>query len=365
MAATYVYAIVPSEDRVIFDEVGGVDEDRDEVYSVPYDGLAAVVSASPLADYRGLKRNEAALYLVAHQRVVEAAMQAFPVLPVRFGTVLPDEVWVRRLLSQGRTLFHTALERFAGLVQMEVVVLWNLQEVFQEISQEESIVEIKAQVADRPPEETMMERIAIGQMVQASLLRRRASLQARLLPPLRELSEDMAINPLMDDSMVANAGLLVNDAGREALDHRLALLDEEFGGQLLFRCVGPLPPYSFATVEVQLPSFEAVDQARCQLGLGVRVGTGEIRRAYYRLASQLHPDHNPGDPEAEARMAQLTQAYRLLMSYAGSQTLPRGAGDGQRPTAAVVGQQSAVVFSRDAAERTLLIGIERQAADGR
>jgi len=49
-------------------------------------------------------------------------MRAFPVLPVKFGTVLPDETWVRRLLAQGEALFRTTLEKFAGLVQMEVVV---------------------------------------------------------------------------------------------------------------------------------------------------------------------------------------------------------------------------------------------------
>ena len=28
------------------------------------------------------------------------------------------------------------------------------------------------------------------------------------------------------------------------------MLDHEFGGELIFKVVGPLPPYSFSTVEV-------------------------------------------------------------------------------------------------------------------
>jgi hypothetical protein len=74
MAAIYVYAIIPTGNQVIFDEVAGVDDEYDEVYTVPHRDLAAVVSASPLADYRGLKRDEAVRYLVPHQRVVEAVM---------------------------------------------------------------------------------------------------------------------------------------------------------------------------------------------------------------------------------------------------------------------------------------------------
>jgi len=348
MVSMYVYAIIPSGDKVIFD-AAGVDDDHDEVYSVPYRDLGAVVSASSLVDYRRLKRDRAAHFLVAHQRVVEAAMQALPVLPVKFGTVLPDKASVRRLLAQGETLFHTTLKRFARLVQMEVIVLWNLQEVFKEISQEEPIARLKAQMAARPPDETMAERVAVGQLVQASLERRRAALRDRLLPPLREVASDLVINPLMDDSMVANMALLVDEKGRGDLDQRLGLLDKESGGRLLFRCVGPLPPYSFATVEVQVPSFRAVDIARRQLSLGETATLGEIRHAYYRLAGLLHPDHNPKEADAEAGMAGLTEAYRLLTAYAESQ----GPGAKNR-------QQASCRFDQQTVEQALLITIRRQ-----
>ncbi len=380
MGATYVYAIIPTGDDVIFD-VAGVDDEQDEVYTVPHRDLAAVVSASPLADYRGLKRNEAVRYLVPHQRVVEAVMQDFPVLPVKFGTVLPDEAVVHRLLAQGDTLLRTTLEKFSGLVQMEVVVLWELQQVFQEIGQEEHIAQLKAQVAGRPSEETMIERVAIGQMVQASLERRRASLRDYLVHWLREVALDLVVNPLMDDSMVINVALLVDEAGQEALDRKLELLDEEFEGQLHFRCVGPLPPYNFATLEVKVPSFEAIDEARRRLGLGETAILGEIRRAYHRLAGQMHPDHNRDDQEAEARMTELTQAYELLTAYAenvqrsgggkeqGSRSPEQSKGTGAEECQSEIenrkpvlsgAEGSKIQFDRKAVKGTLLITIRRQ-----
>jgi hypothetical protein len=352
MTATYVYAIIPTGDQVIFDEVAGVDDEHDEVYTVPYRDLAAVVSASPLADYRGLKRDQAARYLVAHQRVVETVMQTFPILPAKFGTVLLDEDSVHRLLAQGQSLFRTTLDKFRGLVQMEVVVLWALQEVFQEISQEEHIAQLKAQIANRPADETLIERVAIGQLVQASLEQRRKSLRDYLLHWLGKAALDSVDNPLMDDSMVINVALLVNEAGREALDRRLELLDEEFEGRFTFRCVGPLPTYSFAAMEVEVPSFEAVDEARCLLCLGETATSGEIRRAYHRLADQLHPDHNPDDLQAQARMTELAQAYELLTAYAEAVQGSKGAGE----------RQSKISFSREMVGRTLLIAVRRQEA---
>jgi len=367
----YLYAIIPTGKEIIFD-VPGVGMDHDEVYTIPYSNstatplsraqpgmgrtdeqpLAAVVSASPLPDYRGLKRNEAAHYLVAHQLIVEAVMQDFPLLPVKFGTVLADETQVRRLLTQGKSLFRSTLNKYTGQVQMEVVVLWNVQQVFQEIAQEEPILQFKAQIENRPAEEAIRERVTLGQLVQASLERRRAALREQLLPALREIALDAVANPLMDDSMVANVALLVDAAGRQSLDSRLEALDGEYtrGGRktpgntpLNFRCVGPLPPYSFATVEVQALPYEVVDAARRYLGLGETTTPDEIKRAYHHLASQMHPDRNPNLPEAEARMTELARAYQLLTAYT----------DAHAP-------QHPCTYSREAVEQTLLIAIRRQ-----
>jgi len=174
-------------------------------------------------------------------------------------------------------------------------------------------------------------------------------LQSHMLSSLREITSDLVINPPMDDSMVANTALLVDKAGREALDQRLELLDKEFDGQLHLRCVGPLPPYSFATVEVQVPSSQEILKARLQLGLGEAATTVEIRQAYRELASQLHPDHNSEDPQAEARMSALIRAYKLLINYTENQATKA---EGAIPIICR--------FDRETIEQTLLVTIRRQ-----
>ena len=63
MKPLYLYGIIPSNDKIIFDEVCGMDNDEDAVYTLPHNGVAAVVGSSPREDYRGLKRDEAVRYL--------------------------------------------------------------------------------------------------------------------------------------------------------------------------------------------------------------------------------------------------------------------------------------------------------------
>ncbi|HEV2569794.1 DnaJ C-terminal domain-containing protein [Sphingomonas sp.] len=87
--------------------------------------------------------------------------------------------------------------------------------------------------------------------------------------------------------------------------------------------------------------------------LGVARGAGEadIKKAYRKLAKELHPDRNQDNPKAAERFAQVTAAYDLLndkdkrakfdrgeIDAEGNPTAPfgfgagRGAGGGYRPT---------------------------------
>ena len=367
----YLYAIIPTGDRIIFDVAGaGTENDTQqnghpEVFTIPYhpqhfegqspltsspdeqniipnhlrdiipnqlqdsaatQPLAAVVSASPLPDYHGLKRPEAAAYLVAHQRVVESVMHDFPVLPVKFGTVLADESQVIRLLAQGESLFTAALEKYGNRVQMEVIVLWNIQHVLQQISLDKTLLQAKAELATCSPEENLAKRIALGQQVQAILEHHRAALCGEILPALQVIAQEIVANPLMDDTMVLNVALLLDEKGCQELDRKLDVLDTYFeslgytgSSSLVFRRVGPLPPYSFTTIEVQTLTFEVIENARNLLSLEETTTPKEIQRAYHRQVIQLHPDLNPNIPDAEASMTRHTQAYRLLTAYAESQ----------------------------------------------
>ena len=49
------------------------------------------------------------------------------------------------------------------------------------------------------------------------------------------------------------------------------------------------------------------------LGIAREASDADIKRAYRRLARQLHPDINPGDREAAARFQQILQAYETLI----------------------------------------------------
>ena len=118
----------------------------------------------------------------------------------------------------------------------------------------------------------------------------------------------------MNDQMITNSAYLINRNKKEKFEHVLDRLDEEYKGLLNFKLVGPLPCYSFFTIEVKELNTEHVSQAKKELGLSETISEAEIKRAYQEKAKEFHPDVNK-DGNTAAHFNRIKKAYQTLLEY--------------------------------------------------
>jgi DnaJ-class molecular chaperone len=76
------------------------------------------------------------------------------------------------------------------------------------------------------------------------------------------------------------------------------------------------------------------------LGLGRTANADDIRRAYRKLAKELHPDVRPGDKQAEDRFKRATAAFNLLSEPANKGRYDRGEIDADGNERAAFGSRS-------------------------
>ena len=248
--AKYLYCIIRCGEERAFGDVALIGGDSGSAYTISHQELAVVVSDAGTDQYDITRAN-----MLAHQRVQERVMQELNVLPVRFGTVAngvspADDI--RRLLDRRRQEFERLLSEMEGKVELGFRALWKGEKaVFEEIAAGDNKIRgLRDSLMGKPPQATHFERIRLGEMVKETLERRRRAEASVLLAPLRRIACRAVENPAMGDRMVVNAAFLVEKHREVEFDQAMQRLDREHGQRVIFKYVGPVPPYNFVNIVV-------------------------------------------------------------------------------------------------------------------
>jgi len=251
----YIYCVIDCDAPASFGQIGV--DGNSEVFAVPYDGSAAVVSATS-AEKLEISRGNA----LAHQRVMEAIMQrGHTVLPVRFNTIAEDKGESRaeqriigRVLAGRRDEIRGLLSTMRPLVEIGVKGLWtNIEAVFRDIVESsQEIQSLRKKLlgtggpgAARGGPANITGRIKLGEMVKKALESKKCAMEAALLGRLAPLAADFRKNKTFGDPMFANLAILVGKSRQDSVEAALTAFEGEQVGQVKLRCVGPLPPCNF------------------------------------------------------------------------------------------------------------------------
>jgi len=135
----YVYCIAEAGEVLNFGDIG---IDDNEVYTIPYDSLCAIVHNCSAEPYSSDDKDVVRRWVISHQGVVEAALDRFgTVLPMSFDTIIQDTVEgsaednIRKWLVEEADDFNKKLDRVRGNEEYGVQVFWEPNTIARVISQ--------------------------------------------------------------------------------------------------------------------------------------------------------------------------------------------------------------------------------------
>lgn len=321
----YIYGIINSNKELSLRPfpVGNIREAKqgnqisNGVHAISYQDISAVVSDSKTVDYTNMPKEVLVRWLVNHQEVIERIMsQGYAIIPVRLGTFAVDENEVKDILHRGYSLIKDIEEKISDKIEIDVAVTWSdFSLALKEVSEEKEIKEFKEKLLANPKEVTIDEQMKVGVMVKKVLDKKREKYAQEIQNALKTISQDFKAHELMDDKMIINTAFLINRDEQKDFDRKIEKLNTEFAEKLNFRCIGPLPVYSFYTLEIKKIPFEEIDWARKRLGLSDFASKEEIKKAYKAKAFSSHPDRNLDASDIEREFDDVTKAYEVLIDY--------------------------------------------------
>ncbi|WP_129305724.1 GvpL/GvpF family gas vesicle protein [Streptomyces sp. L2] len=235
--STYVYGITARSHPALPEGMTGVGEPPRQVRVLTAGELAAVVSDAP----EGLrpKRRD----LLAHQNVLAEAGVAGCVLPMRFGSVAPDDDAVTGVLDERAEHYRERLGQLDGKVEYNIKAAHVEDAVLHIVMAENPELRSLAETNRLAGGGSYEDKIRLGEMVAAAVQAKEAEDAAEVHRRLAPAAAAVSVGP-ESTGWLLNVSFLVP---RETAEQFVAAVQQvrESHAHLDVRVNGPLPPYSF------------------------------------------------------------------------------------------------------------------------
>ncbi|MFJ1968511.1 GvpL/GvpF family gas vesicle protein [Streptomyces sp. NPDC087903] len=235
--STYVYAITAASHPSLPDGMDGVGTPARPVRILKEGDLAAVVSDAP----EGLrpKRKD----LLAHQNVLSEAGTDGCVLPMRFGSVAPDDASVTGVLAERAEHYRERLAALDGKVEYNIKAVHDEEAVLHRVMSENPEIRALTEANRQSGGGSYEQKLQLGEMVVAAVQAREVEDAAEVHSALEGVAAAVSVGP-ESSGWLANISFLVD---RGEAEEFLAAAEQVRAAHphVDLRVNGPLPPYSF------------------------------------------------------------------------------------------------------------------------
>lgn len=242
----YIYCIIETKVSKTFGPLG-IGCRGDELHTVCFNDIAAVVSNSPIIRYKVSRENT-----LAHEKAIEEVMKEHSVLPVRFATISEDEEKVKKILEKEYSKFKDLLNKMKDKKELGLKAIFNEDVIYEDILEKYIEIRIlKEKAATLPSEKTYFKRAEIGEMVEAALQKEKEIYKKDILNALYPLAAEVKINNSYWELMIINAAFLVQKDKETEFDQKVNELGAKYGSNIKFKYIEKVPPFNFVNLVIK------------------------------------------------------------------------------------------------------------------
>jgi len=248
----YVYCVAANWKAA---RLGKIGIEENEVYTIPYQEIAAVVHDCPPMPYESQDKTVVEKWVVAHETVIETAQATSgTVLPLGFDTIIKAdddenvEEKVKDWLKDDYQKLRETLDRVKGKREYVVQVSWDTKLIARELmGSDQELKDLDQQIKAKSKGAAYMYRQKLEKLLGGKLEQEANRRFHEFYDKIRSCIDEMKVEKLKKEQeprqMLMNLSCLADQKEIETLGEELERIANMAG--IFVRFTGPWPPYSF------------------------------------------------------------------------------------------------------------------------
>jgi hypothetical protein len=248
----YVYCVA---DAVKKERLGKIGIEAQEVYTIPYRDICAVVHDCLAQPYQSHEQERVKAWVMTHQKVVDAAWERWgTVLPLSFDTIIRGEAEksaeqnVKDWLKQEYEELKRRIEKVRGKAEYGVQVFWEPKVIAQSLTRTSpEIKRLDEEIKTKPKGLAYMYRQELENLIKHEMETTANEYFKNFYRRIRKHTDDVRVEKTkkaeLNLQMIMNLSCLVYRDRYIELGEELGKIDRMRGFAVRF--TGPWPPYSF------------------------------------------------------------------------------------------------------------------------
>lgn len=248
----YIYCLVECSEKTI---LGNIGIDGSEVYTIPYEGISAVVHNCPAEPYKSDDQQIMTEWVLSHQHVIDTAWEKFgSVLPLGFDTIIQQkdgadsETNTKKWIEEDYENLKIKFEKIKGKAEYGVQVFWDPKMIAHKIGNESpEIRKMEEEIKSKPKGMAYMYQQKLENLLKEEMEKEAdkcfSDFYERINRCVNEIKIEKTKKSEDGRQMLLNFSCLVSKDKYEILGDELEKIDGMEGFSVRF--TGPWAPYGF------------------------------------------------------------------------------------------------------------------------